>query len=170
MDRKSPLIVSLRLDAASFERLNQLRQIHFPRERNFLSAHVTLFHALPGEELQAIRSYLQWICGQTAPMQIAFPCVRMLGRGVAIEVVSGELQRLHARLQERFGPWLTPQDRQRFRPHVTIQNKVLPQQARELHDSLAPDWHMPPGQGDGLLLWEYKGGPWLGIGEFSFAG
>lgn len=144
--------------------------MHFPPERNFLSAHITLFHALPGSELAAIRSHLQRISAQTPAIELAFPHVRMLGRGVAVEVMSDGLQVLHERLAACFSAWLTPQDRQRLRPHVTIQNKVSVQQARELHDWLAPEWEMPPGQASGLLLWEYKGGPWLGIEEFSFAG
>lgn len=168
LDRAFPLVVTLSLDAFSFEKLNRLRRDHFPPERNYLPAHVTLLHALPGGELPTIRSRLQQICAQTAPIHIEFPRVRMLGRGVAIEVRSVDLQHLHAQLTACFSAWLTPQDCQRFRPHVTIQNKVLPQLARELYDSLAPQWEMLPGQSSGLLLWEYRGGPWLGIEEFLF--
>lgn len=170
MDQDPPLIVTLKLDAVSFERLDGLRRMHFPPERNFLSAHVTLFHALPGSELAKIRSHLEQISASTPILNLAFPRVRMLGRGVAIEVMSPGLQALHDRLAACFNAWLTPQDRQGVRPHVTIQNKVSVQEARELHDALAPEWKMPPGQAAGLLLWEYKGGPWLGIEEFSFAG
>jgi 2'-5' RNA ligase len=170
MHHESALIVTLKLDAVSFERLNRLRLMHFPAQRNYLSAHVTLFHALPGLELPTIRSHLQQISALTAPMMIAFPCIQKFGHGVAIEVVSAELQILHARLAACFSAWLTLQDRQHFRPHVTIQNKVSAQQARELFDSLAPQWDMPSGRAAGLLLWEYKGGPWLAMEEFSFAG
>jgi 2'-5' RNA ligase len=168
LDTPSPHILTLKLDAFSFEQLDRLRRIHFPPERNFLSAHVTLFHALPGKELPIVYAHLQQLCAQTAPIQIEFPRILMLGRGIAIEVKSVALQHLHDRLATFFSAWLTPQDRQPFRPHVTIQNKVLPQQARELFDSLAPQWAMPVGQSTGLLLWEYKGGPWLGIEEFLF--
>ncbi|NEX62416.1 2'-5' RNA ligase family protein [Noviherbaspirillum sp. 17J57-3] len=166
----SPLILTLKLDADSFERLDGLRRTHFPPERNFLSAHVTLFHALPGEELQAIRERLQQECAMTAPMTIEFPRVRMLGRGVAIEIVSTGLSALHGRLAAGFRDWLTPQDRQGFRPHVTIQNKVPAAQARELYDSLSAGWSMAAGRSAGLMLWEYKGGPWRGVEEFCFAG
>lgn len=168
LNRKLPLIVTLKLDAVSFDRLNELRKIHFPPERNLLSAHLSLFHSLPGEELPTICSCLQQICARTVAMPIAFPRVKTLGRGVAIEVTGDELQQLHAHLAKRFCSWLTPQDRQGFRPHVTVQNKVSPQRARELYEALAQDWNMPPGQALGLLLWEYQGGPWLPIKEFPF--
>jgi 2'-5' RNA ligase len=170
LDQEAPLIVTLKLDAVSFDRLNELRRMHFPPERNFLSAHITLFHALPGKELPTIRSHLQQISALTRSMEIAFPRVQSLGRGVAIEVMSEDLKILHQRLAACFSPWLTPQDRQRFRPHVTIQNKVSAERARELYDLLAPQWKMPAGHAAGLSLWAYKGGPWLGIEDFSFAG
>ena len=50
-----PLILSLKLDQASFDALEVLRQQYFPRARNFLSAHVTLFHQLPGEQETQIK-------------------------------------------------------------------------------------------------------------------
>ena len=46
----APLILTLKLDQASFTRLDALRQAHFPPERNWLSAHLTLFHHLPGDQ------------------------------------------------------------------------------------------------------------------------
>lgn len=165
-----PLIVTLKLDADSFRLLDAMRKHHFPPERNFLSAHLTLFHALPGEEKSAICSSLNELCIETVPIRLEFPRIRMLGRGVAIEVASADLQRLHTRLAQRFSGWLTAQDRQSFKPHVTVQNKVSPQQARDLFDSLQPAWKMAPGAGEGLLLWQYLGGPWRPIAEFPFSG
>jgi 2'-5' RNA ligase len=165
-----PLIVTLKLDAASFERLDAMRRQHFPAERNYLSAHLTLFHALPGDEHPAIRSCLKQICSDTALMHLEFPRVRMLGRGVAVDVASDKLQCLHKQLSELFHAWLTPQDRQPFKPHVTIQNKVSPEQARDLHDLLRAAWTMASGSGEGLLLWQYLGGPWRKIDEFAFSG
>lgn len=170
MDEIHPLIVTLKLDAGSFKPLDTMRRDYFPPERNFLSAHLTLFHALPGKEQSSIGACLRQLSIETAPVRLEFPRIRMLGRGVAVDVVSADLQRLHARLAQRFGAWLTPQDRQAFKPHVTIQNKVSPQQARDLYDVLQPAWTMAPGTGEGLLLWQYLGGPWRHIAEFAFSG
>ena len=49
-----PLILTLVLDAASQAFFDRLRRQHFPPERNVLDAHLTLFHALDGEQEQAI--------------------------------------------------------------------------------------------------------------------
>ena len=54
-----PLIVTLTLDAPARERFDALRRRHFPPERNHLAAHLTLFHALPGELEQQVRQDLE---------------------------------------------------------------------------------------------------------------
>jgi hypothetical protein len=50
--------LTLKLDQIAFAVLDDLRAQHFPREWNFLPAHVTLFHALPGDQEQAIAATL----------------------------------------------------------------------------------------------------------------
>ena len=168
-DRTAPLVVTLALDAASFARLDALRQVHFPPERNFLPAHLTLFHALPGEQFEAVCDGLRAACDATPPPPLTFPQVRSLGRGVAVEVNSPQLLAVRSRLAAEWGVWLTPQDRQPFRPHVTVQNKVMPAEAKELHARLAAGWLPLAGTGVGVLLWRYAGGPWEAAGEFPFA-
>jgi 2'-5' RNA ligase len=164
----SPLVLTLKLDDRSFQQCNHLRQQHFPVERNFLSAHVTLFHALPAEHEQSICQTLEGIGQKTSAFPLHFPTLRFLGKGVAIEVDSPELFQLRNQLAETWKPWLTPQDRQGYRSHVTIQNKVAPEQARQLYDRLSNQWRSWSGQAEGLLLWYYQGGPWQLAQEFRF--
>jgi 2'-5' RNA ligase len=164
----SPLIVTLKLDPLTFEQVNTLRQQNFPPERNLIPAHITLFHALPGEQISSITGELQQICAQTSCFQIHFPSLRFLGKGVAIECLSPSLNQLQQELAQSWTNWLTAQDRQRYQPHITIQNKVLPEQAHQLYDQMEKEWHPLNGQGEGLLLWHYRGGPWELAEEFSF--
>lgn len=163
----SPFIVTLKLDTIAFNRLNELRQQHFPPERNFLAAHVTLFHSLPSNQEAAIRQTLQ-NCLPTSALPLRFPKLRSLSKGVAVEIDCPDLIRLHQQLAESWQTWLSAQDRQPYRPHVTVQNKVAAEEARHLYDRLSKDWKPLDGQGEGLLLWRYKGGPWEMAGEFSF--
>ena len=51
---EAPLILTLRFDGEAFARLDDLRRAHFPPERNQIPAHLTLFHALPGEALEEV--------------------------------------------------------------------------------------------------------------------
>lgn len=164
-----PLILTLKLDQSSFDRVNLLRQQHFPPARNFLPAHITLFHALPGVEEPQIRQQLHKLCSQTAPIALHLAGVRSLGRGVAIEVESPALLQLQQNLAKSWHDWLTPQDRQHYRPHITIQNKVAPEQARQLLQQFAQEWQPLSGSGEGLLLWYYRGGPWERVEEIGFA-
>jgi hypothetical protein len=50
----APLLLILILDDAAQERFDALWRVHFPADRNFLSAHVTAFHALPGDLLDEV--------------------------------------------------------------------------------------------------------------------
>ena len=100
LDTLNPLVLTLKLDSIAFEILNPLRQQHFPPKRNFLPAHVTLFHALPGDREPAIRETLQTLCDQTSALPIRFPRVRSLGGGVAIEIESPGLIQLQHHLAQ----------------------------------------------------------------------
>lgn len=169
MDERDPLILTLELEPALFALLNSLREAHFPPERNLIPAHITLFHALPGAEAGPIADELATRTAHTAPLPLALPAVRFLGRGVALEVVSSSLVALRRALAQTWAPWLSRQDQQGYRPHVTIQNKVTPAAARRLYDELAPRWQALAGRGEGLCLWHYRGGPWELAARFPFS-
>jgi 2'-5' RNA ligase len=162
-------IVTLRLDDESFAAFDALRRRHFPAERNFLAAHVTLFHQLPEDDDAAVPPMLANAAAATAAFPLEFVGPRSLGRGVAFDVRSQALLRLRRRLADAFEPWLTRQDAQGFRPHVTVQNKATAEAARELLAVLTAATDTPrTGQAEGLLLWRYAGGPWDAVDAFAF--
>lgn len=165
-----PFILTLQLDAQSFARFNALRQHYFPRERNYLDAHLTLFHALPADAETQIRADLDAISAATAPLDLRFPDLRFLGKGVAIEVEAPGAVKLRRELSDRWRPLLGAQDAHVIKPHITIQNKVTPAKARATFDELVAKWQPFDGRGEGLQLWCYKGGPWEAAGQWEFAG
>lgn len=165
----APLILSLVLRDHDQRRFDRLRTAHFPPERLVVGAHVTLFHHLPGAHAEAIGALLAARCRAVAEFAVAVTEVRSLGRGVAFGLASPELDRLRAGLAETWAAWLGAQDRQRFRPHVTIQNKVEPAVARALLDRLRAEFVPFRVGAEGLTLWRYKGGPWEPVGAFGFA-
>jgi 2'-5' RNA ligase len=162
------LILTLRLDDRAFAVLDGLRRRHFPPERNLIPAHITLFHALPGEQERSISAALAAAVRATGPLPIVLPGVRFLGRGVALEVEAPKLRALRDALAGSWSPWLGAQDRQPYRPHVTVQNKVAPDVARSLYDELRLSWRPLEARGEGLLLWRYLGGPWELVEEHRF--
>jgi len=163
----APLIVTLLLDDEAQGRFDRLRAAHFPVERNHLQAHVTLFHALPGEHLPDVSRELAEVADRTS-FDVAVTGARFLGRGVAIDLDAPELTALRRGLADAFDPWLTRQDRQWSRPHVTVQNKVSPDVARALFGDLSASFVPETVTARGLGLWNYLGGPWSPEGEFAF--
>ena len=156
------------MDERSSALFEQLRQRHFPPERNVIPAHLTLFHKLPGEAEASIIEVLGDLARKQPPLMLEAVGLRFLGRGVAFAISSPTLVGLREDLACRWSEWLTAQDRQPFKPHVTIQNKVLPSDARILHDRLSREFERFPIEGSGLLLWRYLGGPWKQAGAFPF--
>lgn len=165
-----PFILTLALDAELAQTLNALRTRHFPPERNFLAAHVTLFHALPGEREAALRGDLMEVCAATPPFGVTLPRLHHWGKGVFAELESSDLLRVRESLKTRWSDALTRQDRQGYRPHVTLQNKVPKDEAAALYAKLSATWRPLRGDALGLELWRYAGGPWEYADRFDFAG
>ncbi len=156
----APLILTLALDADTQGRLDRLRAAHFPPARNHLAAHLTLFHHLPAEESETIAADLDELCAARGPLALMASDVLFFGRGVAYAFDAPDLIAVRAELARRWSPWLNAQDRQRFRPHVTVQNKVDPSTARALLDELERTFEPWTCTAEGLSLWWYRGGPW----------
>lgn len=166
----SPLIVTLQLDAASQDYFDALRTAYFPPAINHLKAHMTLFHNLPGGEQQAVLETLAREAARRAPFPLIVAGLMKLGRGTAFRLESEALLSLRAALAAAFGPWLTQQDREKFRPHVTVQNKVSPAQAGALFDHLSQGFSPFEAVAEGLQLWRYQGGPWAPLAATGFQG
>ena len=167
-DGDRPLILTLAFDGATFARLDALRRRYFPPERNQVPAHLTLFHALPGENALQIRRELAEICRRQKPFEIQASGLRSLGHGVAIAFSSPELVQLRQALAREWRDWLTAQDSAKIAPHVTVQNKVEPDVARALNADLSAAFVPETVTARGLGLWHYRGGPWDAEAEFAF--
>ena len=163
----APLILTLALHPDDQARFERLRQLHFPAGRNMIPAHVTLFHHLPGDEVLAVSNAVAARCA-VPPFPVAVPGLRFLGRGVAYALESSVLSTLRAGLAREWDGWLTPQDRQGWRPHVTVQNKAPPEAARALHASLQAAFAPFTVRAEGLDLWRYLGGPWELVSRHPF--
>lgn len=156
------------LDGQSARTLEALRQRYFPAALNRVPAHLTLFHHLPGEDLRAVSERVTALCSGHRALPFGIAGTRFLGRGVALEITCPPLVALREVLAAEWRDRLTAQDRQGYRPHVTIQNKVTPAEARTTQERLF-DVLPIAGELHGLRLWHYRGGPWEEAGRFGFA-
>ena len=149
--------------------LDAMRSEHFPIERNHLSAHLTMFHHLPPSCAAELKQRLTALTrGRPAP-RAWLGGVQSLGRGTALRVESPELEAIRAEIADAFTTLLTPQDRAGWRPHVTIQNKVAPAEAKALQVALSAEFVRRPLAIRGLGSWWYRGGPWEAHSAHNFA-
>ena len=166
----APLIVTAELPEPLRGWATGLRRAHFPPERNYLDAHVTLFHALPPSSEGEAKRALALMASDTAPPPAALKGLMSLGRGTALKLASPAMLALRDRLAEHFHGLLTAQDQHRPRLHVTIQNKVDAQAAKALQMELAPQIDERTFTFAGLALHRYQGGPWAFVQRWPFRG
>ena len=149
--------------------LQELRRTHYPPERNQVPAHLTLFHQLPpSAESEAVRRLAAFAA--YPPPRASVAGVMDLGEGTALRIESEDLEDIRAELADAFHGILTAQDQAPWRPHITIQNKVEPREARALQTKLRGTFQPRPLAIRGLALWRYLGGPWEAVKAWPFRG
>ena len=169
MKGADPIVVTLQFDAAATDLFERRRRRYFPPEINRIPAHLTLFHALPGAEENAVLEAVGR-AAQRAPFAVKVEGLMLLGRGTAYRLSSPALLTLRADLARRFDAWLTRQDREAFRPHVTVQNKVSSEVARATQAELERTFTPFEAIAEGVQLWHYRGGPWSPLAVTAFGG
>ena len=165
-----PLIVTLTLDAAAQAWFDACRTAHFPPERLAVGAHVTMFHALPGGLEARVAAAIRSLCASEPPFAVSVSGLRFLGRGVAYALSARPALALRAKLAAAYAGDLTRQDANRWSPHVTVQNKVSAELARQTMAMLAGQATPSPIEATGLALWRYRGGPWEAVMSARFEG
>ena len=164
-----PLIVTADLGPADFAWLDAQRRAHFPPDRNQLSAHLTMFHALPPSLEYEVRRTLKAVTASARPQAMVTGLIN-LGGGVAYRVTSPDLDSIREQVADHFHGALTAQDAGGWRAHVTIQNKVSSGEAKTLLRTLEERFQPRPLAINGLALHRYLGGPWDPLGRFPFRG
>ncbi len=163
----NPLILTLTLEADAAAFFNTLRKQYFPPSINYIDAHLTLFHHLPPNET-TIRDDLQAWSKMCIPIDLQVTEVKSIGKGVAYKVEAPELLQLHKAMQAKWKQWLTPQDSQKRWPHITVQNKVSQEVARQTLQTLQASFQPFTMTGIGFSLWTYEGGPWKHLEDYLF--
>lgn len=161
-----PLVVTLEVDEASQRFFDEERSRWFPPGRTEVGAHVTCFHAVPGELEEQVRADLVENAGPAFVARV--DSVRSLGRGAAYGLDSTELVARHRELQRAWWDHLTRQDRQGLRPHVTVCNKVSPDEGRATVATIRAGFVPWTLRATGWQLWRYEGGPWAPVARVPF--
>lgn len=130
-------VLTLRTSPDLHASMTKLRDVYFPPKLNKLDAHITLFHALPGEKLETdVLPVIKDMVSNTQPYRIRAEHPFRLKAGVGIAIADdvdhankGKHGRnmtriIHAELRKKWGDWLSDQDSQPVRMHYTVMNKV----------------------------------------------
>ena len=149
--------------------LQQLRRDHYPGDRNRVPAHLTLFHQLPPSAEAEVARRLA-ACAAAPRPAASIAGIMDLGEGTALRIESEELEEMRHGLADGLSGLLSAQDAGRWTPHVTIQNKVEPKEARRLQSALRGRYEGRTVVIRGLALWRYLGGPWQAVRDWSFRG
>lgn len=169
-----PLIITLRLDAATEAILTSLRTRYFPRHLNHLSSHITFFHALPGTSQNLVSDRLKHVASTTSSFAVEITSPFAMGkRGVALNVASSDASSLHKHLLDLWKAEkidLTHQDdNAKLRAHVTVQNKVGEEEAKKTLEELKAQWEAKTATAEGVGLWRYeRSGKWTHLEDFLF--
>jgi hypothetical protein len=161
------LIVTVEIAARDFSWLEGLRRSNYPLDRNRVPAHLTMFRSLPPSAETELRTRLAQVVRQPPPKAMIAGLMD-LGGGVAFRIVSPDLDRIREELAQDLHGMLGAQDSGGWRPHVTIQNKVVPKVARALKASLERSFAPRALAISGLGLKRYVGGPWEPLAIYSF--
>lgn len=164
-----PLIVTADFSAADFCWLEGLRRAHYPAEQNRVPVHLTMFQGLPPSAVEEVKQQLTY---QSAgpPPRATIAGLMSLSTGVALRIVSDELDAIREAVADHFHGLLCAPDAAGWRPHITIQNKVPPRQAKSLLDELQRDFRPRPLGIAGLSVHRYRGGPWETLASYKFRG
>lgn len=165
----APLVVTALFGDGDNGWLQEMRRAHYPPERNRVPAHLTLFRQLPPSVEDELRRRLAAYAATPAPAA-AVAGIMDLGQGTALSVESEGLDDIRYDLALALHGLLMPQDRAPWRPHVTVQNKVEPREAKRLQAQLRAGFERRPLAIRGLALWRYLGGPWEPVKQFVFRG
>lgn len=163
-----PLILTFRLDSGSQALLDEWRASYFPPSRNYLKAHLTIYHQLPGQKLVSIQEALQRVVANEKPTDLHFDGLKHHQGFVGITLSAPGVVGIKERLDLEFKDVLRAQDRQGYRPHITVTNLGSPGDAKRCYDQLSKMFIPWTGCAVGLDLYHYHGGPWEHAATFLF--
>lgn len=174
---QQPILLTAKFNVSLQHKLQILRNQYFPPDRNIVPVHCMLFHNLPYHNIDVMRHQLSDTMSKqqqySTHWHVTLPSLMKLGKGVAITVQCKQLTCLHKQLQQLWYNDLIAQDKQSYRPHIVIQNKVTPDIAKQTYDELTEQDILQQFSGGGYIigleLWYYQqNGTWSHITDILF--
>lgn len=166
-------VLTLKMTDSLARTMNKMRKDFFPKRLNRTPAHLTLFHALPHSQLEALEATLSEVTTSMQPFHVSTGSPFRMRKGVGVNVDGGyrEMKDMHEQLQSQWRPFLSEQDAGGFKPHWTVMNKVDDEKKVDstfntIRSELSANHQ--EGEALGLDLWRYDRGNWEWAKDFSF--
>lgn len=155
-------ILALHTDGSHHQTMTSLRKRFFPVHLNKLDAHVAMFRALPGSEMDLLQKDLTSLTATTSAFAIRTRETFRLSKGVVVNVDDGGRSRtIYETLKKSWAGFLSQQD-QSYRPHYTVANKLNDEQdVQNCLEGMHSDFAGSEGTVDGLALYRYERGWWV---------
>ncbi|KAI0899571.1 hypothetical protein F4806DRAFT_453111 [Annulohypoxylon nitens] len=168
-------VLSLHTDSLHHQAMSALRKRYYPPAVYRVSAHISLFRALPGSLLHSIQPDIVAAVACISPFEIRTvgPPIRMGSGGVSVPVTGlAPVEELVKDIQCKWRSVLSHQDRGAFRGHYTLMNKEkaskkVEQCLEDMRQEFPPQGI--PGLAIGLSLWRYDNGWWRHKRDFAFS-
>ena len=160
-------ILTLRTNPMFQERINAIRTQHYPPHLNKVPAHIALYRALPGSQLDTITADISALAEQQRPCYIATGEFYLLKHGVAMSAKVPDARRIYDRLKKKWKHFLSKQDKD-FKAHYTIQNKAEEGVPQRTLEELKASFTRSRGTVYGLSLFRYDQGYWRYVKDFMF--
>lgn len=167
---RPPFIVTAELPGDVLAWADGLRRTHFPPERNWLQAHVTLFHSFAPSLREDLLGFLPRLAGEFAPPEAELTGLMDLGGGTALAIRSPGMLAVRGLIADHFHDMLTRQDQGGKKLHITVQNKVARAAATALQAELGPQLTPRRFAFTGLGLHLYMNPHWQAVGTWKFRG
>ncbi len=166
-EEEDSYILALHTNPEHHKRVTALRTQYFPPKLNKLSAHIAIFRALPGSQLNTIEADVSAAAEKQQSFSIATGKAYLLGHGVAIDANAPPAKGIYNGLKDKWEKFLSKQDKS-FKAHYTIQNKVEDGVPQRTLEELQKNFEGSQGQVDGLSLYRYDRGYWRHEKDFMF--
>jgi hypothetical protein len=167
-EAERPFIITAAPRPQDLRPFTELRQRFFPPERNYLAAHLTLFHHVPPAYGDTFMERARRLLDGRHCFEAEVGPPVSLGRGVAYPVLADELFAVRRQLRGLLEGKLSRQDAAPWkRPHLTAQNKVGKEEARRLLRHLTRRFEPCTLTIVGVDRYRYDGGPWTFVDRIA---
>ncbi len=163
-----PLVLTFSMEEVSFDRLDTWRSKYFPKERNHLKAHLTIYHQLPGQRIHELRELLSAVSQLQTAIPVKFSSLLLRQGFLGVRVESEKLNETKLNLDKILDSYLRVQDRKEYKPHVTLSNFGSPKEALRSFAELEKIFVPWDGYLTGMALFHYRGGPWEHDSSYFF--